>query len=182
MNLSELAIKHRSDKTPEIGHSYTPFYEELFRGRKVNKLLEIGIGYTALMTHVENYKVGASLYVWRDHFKDAQIYGIDINPESKVVSDRITTMTCDQSSPDDLNQMIDRWGGDWDIIIDDGSHKTEHQIISAKTLMPHLKEDGVYVIEDVKEPFKLWEALKEYKFKEHYFGKSIDDRLVVLTK
>jgi hypothetical protein len=40
--------------------------------------------------------------------------------------------------------------GPFDIILDDGSHKTHHQIISFGALFrPALKDDGCYMVEDV---------------------------------
>ncbi len=36
----------------------------------------------------------------------------------------------------------------FDVIIDDGSHVTEHQILTAECLLPRLNPGGVYVIED----------------------------------
>ena len=46
-------------------------------------------------------------------------------------------------------RFIQENGGDFDIIIDDGSHKMNHQQISFDVLFPHLKSGGIYVIEDL---------------------------------
>jgi hypothetical protein len=35
-----------------------------------------------------------------------------------------------------------------DIIVDDGSHDSGHQILTFATLFPHLKPNGYYVVED----------------------------------
>ncbi len=180
-NLTELALKYRTDKAPEIAHSYIPYYEELFKDRNVKKLLEIGIGYKQLMLHVENYTDGASIYMWRDYFPEANIYACDIMKDILINEGRIRSILCNQGNVKSLNNLISEFGKEWDIIIDDGSHITEDQIISAKTLMPFVRDDGVYVIEDVKEPEKIKEALKEYKVKEKFFGKT-DDRLIIITK
>lgn len=40
-------------------------------------------------------------------------------------------------------------GTDFDLIIDDGSHQVEHQILTANTFMPLLGPRGIYVIEDI---------------------------------
>ena len=55
----------------------------------------------------------------------------------------------DQSNPEQMNRFMAQVGGDFDIIIDDGSHIVAHQIISFKTLFPYLKSGGIYVIEDL---------------------------------
>ena len=40
-------------------------------------------------------------------------------------------------------------GGEFDVIIDDGSHRPMHQQISLVSLYPHLKPGGQYIIEDL---------------------------------
>jgi hypothetical protein len=47
-----------------------------------------------------------------------------------------------------LDALASRWGP-FDIIIDDGSHISEHIITSYRTLFPHLTAHGLYVIEDL---------------------------------
>src|SRR5262249_51417609 len=37
-----------------------------------------------------------------------------------------------------------------DVIIDDGSHQPDHQIISLEELLPHLRLGGVYLCEDIE--------------------------------
>lgn len=46
--------------------------------------------------------------------------------------------------------MVADTGGNYDVIIDDGSHVKEHQMIAARTLMPYLAVGGVYIVEDVQ--------------------------------
>ena len=36
-----------------------------------------------------------------------------------------------------------------DIVIDDGSHDADHQIVSLEELLPHLPLGGVYLCEDI---------------------------------
>jgi hypothetical protein len=47
--LCKIAAKWGTDKVPSIGHSYTPYYHELLKGKTVRRMLEIGIGYPELM-------------------------------------------------------------------------------------------------------------------------------------
>jgi len=178
-SLTQLALKYGTDKCPQNGHSYTPYYEELFKNKKVRKLLEIGIGYPGTMAHVPGYKIGASLFMWRDFFPQAKIYGCDLREETIFTDRHIETFICDQSKPAELVAMIDQIGSP-DVIIDDGSHITEHQIISAKTLIPMLAKNGIYVIEDVKEPDRIKNEL-DYDLKVMSFlvTNPRDDRLVV---
>ncbi len=173
--LTKLALKYGTDKCPPM-QSFTPYYSRLFRGLKVRSLLEIGIGFPGTMQHMKEYQIGASLRMWRDYFPEAMIWGADIRPETLIVDDRIGTVFCDQSSKESLLKMIKAIGKQ-DVIIDDGSHKTEHQILSAKVLLPYTK---LYVIEDVKEPDKILKEFPHAIVKSFLKTNDFDDRLVII--
>lgn len=162
--LCELAYKYKTDKCPQIAHSYTPFYYELLKDKResIKKVLEMGIGYLTVANKLEGYVVGASLFMWRDFFPNAQIYGADIVPGSLVSDDRVETFLCDETKEEDLIELIKKTGGDIDLFIDDGSHKKEDQIFLAKTLMPLLKKDVIYIIEDVRFNRTISRALSQY--------------------
>lgn len=132
MNLSELATKYGTDKGPSC-HNYTAVYEQMFEAVRDEplKILEIGV------------LDGASLRMWEEYFPNAEIHGIDINPDCKVVADdRITIHIGSQSDKD----FLDGIGIDFDIVIDDGSHQVADQIFTFKCLWPNTKM--VYVVED----------------------------------
>jgi hypothetical protein len=172
--LCELAYKHRADKCPQINHNYTPFYYELLKDKKqsIKKVLELGVGnFKCMNKYVDNYKVGASLFMWRDFFPNAQIYGADILPEVMFEDDRIQTFLCDETKEEDLKKLIDQTGPDIDLFIDDGSHNGWHQIFTCKTLMPLLKKDVMYIIEDVRSIRSVSRNLSEYNCKDVVFGR-----------
>jgi hypothetical protein len=181
--LSELALKYGSDKCPAIYHSYTPFYQELLDKRrlKVKKVLEIGVGFDDGIR-----KKAASLYMWRDYFPNATIYGCDILREVLIQEDRIKTFYCDQKNVNDLEKLISWIGKDFDLVVDDGSHETDDQICSAMQLLPVLSKNGIYVIEDVKDPaaikkvFEKWQGFT-IEVKPFDFSKLVD-MLVIITK
>ena len=78
--------------------------------------------------------------------------GIDINPAGFLNTDRITTYVVDQGSRESLEAFLrDHPNPDFDIIIDDGSHRADHQQISLEVLFPHLKPGGLYFIEDLND-------------------------------
>jgi hypothetical protein len=162
--LCKIALKYGTDKCPQIAHSYTPFYYELLRDKRdsFKKILELGIGYIWRGNRAY-YQHGASLYMWREFFPNAHIYGADILPETLFGADRITTFYCDETKEKDLKSLIEKTGSDIDLFVDDGSHKTSHQIFTARTLMPLLKEDVIYIIEDVGYPREVKKALPEYE-------------------
>lgn len=140
--LCEIAKKYKTDK---VQHCYTILYDNLFHQKRNDKLkiLEIGV------------YLGNSIKMWADYFPNATILGIDngeICPSSVmegIKTDRIYTEYCDQSNREDLQRIINKYGSDFDIIIDDGSHYQKHQQVSWGFLFPHLKSKGIYIIEDL---------------------------------
>ena len=171
--LDRLAYKYGSDKCPQLKHSYTPYYYELFKDRResIKKVLEMGIGYYKTMKHVEviydrglkrHYHRGASLKMWRDFFPNAQVYGADIVPETMFEDDRIKTFLCDERKKEDLVKLIEKTGSDIDIFVDDGSHNHHHQIFLCQNMMPLLKKDVTYIIEDTMFTRRISRALKDY--------------------
>lgn len=159
--LCEIAFKYGTDKCPQIRHSYTPFYYGLFRNRRetVAKVLELGIGCPARMVEVPGYRTGASLYMWREFFPNAQIYGADIEPETMFKDERIETLLCDETKAGDLEALIGKTGSDIDLVVDDAIHARRPQIFAALTLMPLLNRKIIYVIEDVRHPDKVLRLL-----------------------
>jgi hypothetical protein len=97
--------------------------------------------------------------MWRDYFPFAQIFGIDNVPELLFQEERIHTELCDATDIMNIARVVSKLGADFDAIIEDADHITEHQILTAHALLPFLSEHGVYIIEDVTEPGKLSEAI-----------------------
>ncbi len=145
--LCSLANLHNTDKWV-----YTPFYYELLKDKRdsFKKILELGVGCPKVMKHVKDYKAGASLKMWRDFFPNAQIYGIDIAPEAIFEEERIKTFLCNETNKEELVELIETIGNDIDLVVDDGSHNPRHQVFAFQTLMPLLKKDVIYIIEDVR--------------------------------
>lgn len=167
--LCEIAYKYGSDKCPELKHPYTPFYYGLLKSRRnsIKKVLEIGVGHAITMPYIltskGSYQTGASLYMWRDFFTKAEIYGTDILPEAMVKEDRITTYLSNQANKADLLKLIQNVGRNIDLVIDDGSHKWVDQVFTCLTLMPLLPKKMCYVIEDVRYPDLVIGGLGKYK-------------------
>jgi hypothetical protein len=140
--LDYIARKHGTDK---YLHGYTVQYRHHFnclRNKRL-KLFEIGVGGFG-----DANKGGESLRMWRDYFTKAEIYSIDIADKTRLSEHRIHVFQGDQNDPAFLNDFASRFGP-FDLIIDDGSHYSEHVITSFRALFPHLKENGIYVIEDL---------------------------------
>ena len=177
--LCDIALKYGTDKCPEIKHHFTLFYYDMFKDSRtsIKKVLEVGIGKMAPL-----FMRGASLYMWRDWFTQAQIYGADIDPTLIFDDDRISTFLCDQTKEEDLKRVIAQTGSDIDLFIDDGSHLPEHQIFTCLTVMP-LLDNPIYVIEDVGHR-EIVEKLGDYDCKILKLSrrKYNDDCMVVVRK
>ena len=190
--LCKLALKYGTDKCPQLKHSYTPFYYQLFKHRrqKIKKVLEMGIGYLPGMPEKtvifdprlkRQYHRGASLYMWRDFFPNAQIFGADNHPETLFEDDRIKTFLCDETKKENLTQLIKNTGFDIDLFVDDGNHNSRRQVFLAKNLMPRLQKNVIYIIEDVYYPERIISALPEYDCQVSKFPpKFREDRLIVV--
>ncbi|MHC1745268.1 MAG: glycosyltransferase [Syntrophobacteraceae bacterium] len=132
------------DKPSTKWSHYFDVYESFFaplRDKDVS-LLEIGI-----------YK-GGSLTLWEKYFKNPSIYAIDIDPGCKVHEKKgIKIYIGSQSDAEFLNRVVGE-SGKLDIVIDDGGHQMEQQIISFQTIFPHMKDGGIYIIEDLHTSYR----------------------------
>lgn len=161
-SLTDLANMYGSDKgtvgpSDEWGaHNYTDVYGAYFdRIRNVPiTILEIGLGvkgdkWDARIVHGRNAG-GASIRMWKDYFPNARIYGIDINPCSYLDDERVQTFVVDQGDVDSIRRFVTGIRDvHFDVIIDDGSHRPDHQQISLGHLFRSLKSGGLYFIEDL---------------------------------
>jgi Cephalosporin hydroxylase. len=143
-DLNFLATTFKTDKWGK--HFYTPhyyFHFKKFKSKRI-KVLEIGIG-----GYENPQQGGGSLRMWERFFDRAEIHGIDIYDKTQLEEGRIKIKQGSQIDQEFLESLSDSVGG-FDIIIDDGSHINEHIIKTFEILFPKLKQEGIYVIEDVQ--------------------------------
>jgi SAM-dependent methyltransferase len=136
-NLDAIGCYYGTDKA-SVGHGFLSFYERFFHPihLRVLTVLEFGVS------------EGKSLLTWRDYFLRSRIIGVDINPDAiQFRSERIEIEIGDQSNIADLLRIA-RQFGPFDIILDDASHKWDHQILSLQQMFPYLRPGGFYVVED----------------------------------
>ncbi len=118
---------------------YLPIYERFFapyRGTKMT-LIEIGVSQ------------GGSLDMWREYFgPQASITGIDVEPACAEKVDAPNRVRIGSQADQDFLSSIIEEAGPPDIVIDDGSHVSDHQLTSFQSLWPALKDGGLYIIED----------------------------------
>jgi len=193
-DLCELAIKYNVDKCPAVYHTYTPHYHTLLNPMRntAGVVVEIGVGNIPLMQGAcgLNYRVGASLFMWRDYFPNANIVGCDILPESMFNDqERIETHIVDQSDANSLTAFRETLKSKYtevDVILDDGSHVEVHQTLSFRILWDLLKNGGIYIIEDTFESsierfINL--RLPNAEVAQVYHGKKVgDDNFVAFRK
>jgi 23S rRNA U2552 (ribose-2'-O)-methylase RlmE/FtsJ len=107
-------------------------------------VLEIGVSH------------GGSLQMWKHYFGEkAKIYGIDINPKCKEFEeDNIQIFIGSQEDRTFLREIKTKIPK-LDILIDDGGHTMNQQIVSFEELFSHIKEEGIYLCEDLHTSYWL---------------------------
>ena len=140
---------------------------------QVKLVIECGIGTKKKEIPYNMFNIGytipgAGLRVWRDYFPNAQVIGIDIDPDIIFTEERINTYVCDQTSPTSIYDFIQQANlqpNTVDIIIDDGFHEFTANITLFENTKHLLTENGVYIIED------FWVVNKDQHLFINYFNK-----------
>lgn len=135
----QLYYGHRGRPMFKWAH-YLPVYDQLltpFVGKPLT-LVEIGLA------------GGGSIDLWRAFLgPQIRIIGIDREPGCREFeADGVSIFIGDQGDAGFLRQVTDHIGP-VDVVIDDGSHVSAHQILAFETFFPRLTEGGLYVCEDV---------------------------------
>lgn len=126
-------VIHKWDHYFEIYHQWFNSY----RDKPVN-ILEIGV-----------YQ-GGSLKMWREYFGEkARIFAIDVNPDCKQFEDENIEIFIGSQSDRDFLEDVKARIPKLDILIDDGGHVMDQQILSFEVLYGHIKSGGLYLCEDL---------------------------------
>ena len=152
-NLDQIGIEHGTDKASVFTRTYAkpkgylPFYDAYFLWwRKMPiKFIEIGVG------------GGESIRTWMEYFDhpETKFWGIDVVHDTNIFNspgkpyDRYNFIKADQSDAVMWKCLAADTGGNWDIVIDDGSHRNTDIIASFEAAWPFVKERGLYCIEDL---------------------------------
>ncbi|OJU80402.1 MAG: hypothetical protein BGO10_05755 [Chlamydia sp. 32-24] len=145
-------IARESDPSATSGkgsnyHDYTKVYSKYFapiRNKRI-KLLEIGVF------------EGNGVKMWEQYLPNADLHFVDITfAYLKYFSLRSKYYLANQENPVDLTRVVIEAGGNFDVIIDDGGHTMNQQLVSFHTLFPHVKNGGMYIIEDLHTSY--WKA------------------------
>lgn len=146
--LKEIGDRYGTDKGDQNhqfnGISYLDVYEQYFsplRYEDIN-ILEIGVSR------------GLSLKTWKEYFPNANIFGMDIDSDCKQHEDeRISIEIGSQVDKNALQNISDKANGEFDIIIDDGSHVNKYTLESFNFLFQKVKKGGIYAIEDLRQSY-----------------------------
>ena len=139
--LKQIANNH-TGKLSDKWEAYYDVYESIFSEYRKEpvSVLEIGIqngGFLEIL----------SLYFWNAK----AIVGCDIDPkcgELKYTDNKIHIVLGDIKDKNNVERIL-KISDAYDIIIDDGSHTHEDIIKAFINLFPHLKDGGIYIIEDL---------------------------------
>ncbi len=99
---------------------------------------------------------GGSLQMWKEYFGEgAKIYGIDVDSRCKQLeAENIGIFIGSQSDKNFLMEVKSQIPK-IDILVDDGGHTMVQQITSFEELFDHVKDDGVYLCEDVHTSYRI---------------------------
>jgi hypothetical protein len=120
-------------------HYFEPYHRHLhkFVGCPIS-LVEVGV-----------YS-GGSMAMWRQYFgDDCRVHGVDIRDECGVYEDAHTTIHIGDQADRAFWRRFRESVPAVDVLIDDGGHQPEQQMVTLEEMLPHLRPGGVYICEDV---------------------------------
>ncbi len=144
--------------------TYFETYDDLFaryRGKDIT-FVEIGI------------LGGGSLFMWRDFFGDnARIIGIDLNPGAKKWEAEGFEIFIGSQSDEKFWKEVVAKVGPMDVVLDDGGHTYEQQVITTESLIDNIADGGMLVVEDTHTSYMPGFGKRKYSFIE-YVKNTID--------
>lgn len=130
---------YNTKKHSKKWENYFQVYEKHFSpyiGKNPN-ILEVGVAH------------GGSTEMYQQYFENANFYCIDYDLQFEHVLDDLgikLTMGDQESVEFWDHYLVDK--PEFDIIIDDGGHTMQQQIVTLLKTYPKLKEGGTYLVED----------------------------------
>ena len=118
---------------------YFSIYEKWFSHYRDKDIVFVEVG-------VQN---GGSAQMWKHYFgKDAKIVGVDIDPKCKQLEEeQISIEIGSQDDPKFWAAFREKYPR-VDILLDDGGHTMNQQIVTFYEMFPHIKDGGLYMCED----------------------------------
>ena len=146
-NLKRVSLKY---------DTYFQTYEEMFNkyvGKKIT-FVEVGV------------LQGGSLFMWREYLgKDARIIGIDLHPNAKELEKHGFEIYIGSQSDKNFWKNFYSKVGKVDVLLDDGGHVNDQQIITLSESLHNMNDDGIILTEDVHTSyFKKFGNPSKYSF------------------
>lgn len=130
-----LARKNAANKLGAGERHYCDAYERMLTRTSIKAMLEIGV------------QSGGSLRMWRAWLEPGTvIVGVDNAPTAADRAPGFPVLIGDQSDPRFLATVAAR--GPYDLIVDDGGHRSRQRAASFTHLWPSVTPGGWYVVED----------------------------------
>lgn len=122
---------------------YFELYEQYFHKFRFKEPVVLEIG-------VDN---GGSMEMWAEYFGSdddhpCEIIGIDNRLKVTDLDIYGTSILHGEQGDPNFWDKFNQEQGPMDIVIDDGSHYSNHQILSFEKLFPHMNDGGIYFVED----------------------------------
>jgi hypothetical protein len=107
------------------------------------------VGREVVIVEVGIYS-GGSMPMWRHYFgAGCHVHGVDIRQECKAYANPSTTVHIGDQADRAFWRRFREAVPAVDILIDDGEHAPEQQMVTLEEMLPHLRPGGVYICEDV---------------------------------
>ena len=136
--------RHCNGTDKQSNHNYGNAYEKLIWNNFANGpthprntvklMMEVGVA------------DGSCLRAWREIFPNALIVGMDIHHSDKAHGERIEFWHGDQRSKEDCETAAA--GRQFDMIVEDATHKLENTLLTLLYLWPFVKSGGLYIVEE----------------------------------
>jgi len=135
--------------------SYFHVYDKLFKKYKNKNITFVEVGILG----------GGSLFMWRNFFgPKARIIGIDLNEEAKKWCEHGFEIFIGSQSDESFWERIRHEIGLVDILLDDGGHTYDQQIITFESMINNINDGGLLVIEDTHTSYMSGFGPKKFTF------------------
>lgn len=160
---NDLDLYKKISSLPDLNNFEKFFYSQNHRPMRkwlhyldvYNRHLEKYIGRAPVVMEIGVYR-GGSLQMWKNYFGEGtKVIGIDITPETKEFEEEGITVEIGSQDDREFWKYLKEKYPRVDILIDDGGHRMEQQIITFEEGFPHIAVGGCYICEDLHTSY--WE-------------------------
>jgi hypothetical protein len=145
--------------SPAISNPLKVFFDARVKGRGIWKWEHyfdiyhrhlsrfVGCGVDVLEIGVYS---GGSLEMWRHYFgSKSRIYGVDREESCKCYENEYTKIVIGDQGDSRFWDAFSEHVPAIDVLVDDGGHTVEQQIVTLEKMLPRLRPGGVYICEDI---------------------------------